>query len=57
MNVAGKGKIAVKAANPVFPFITFMAKPKGLTPTFFMFWNNVMGPTFEIICPWFSIDR
>jgi hypothetical protein len=23
---------------------------------FFHFWDYVMGPTFAIVCPWFTVD-
>ena len=60
MEVSGKGKVLVKAANPLaepgIPLYYLHRKTAMYNDIFFHFWDNVMAPAFNYICPWFTVN-
>ncbi len=58
--VLDKGSTVVKAANPLAalsePLYYIHSKTKIYNELFFMIWQNVMSPTFALMCPWFKVD-
>ena len=60
MEVSGKGKVLVKAANPLaepgIPLYYVHRKTAMYNDIFFHFWDNVMAPAFNYICPWFTVN-
>ena len=60
LEVAGKGKIAVKAANPLAaegaPLYYIHGRTDMYNDIFVMLWDKVIGPSFETVCPWMTID-
>ena len=59
-----EGKELVKAADPLakpgIPLYYFHSKTKLYNDIFFhfwpKFWDKVMGPTFRIVSPWFTVN-
>ena len=60
MEVSGKGKVLVKAANPLaepgIPLYYVHRKTAMYNDIFFHFWDTVMAPAFNYICPWFTVN-
>ena len=53
-------KIVVKAADPFappgVPLYYFHGRPNFYNDVFFDCWDNFFAPTFNIVCPWFTVD-
>ncbi len=60
MEVENKGKIVVKAANPLSaldePLYYTHSKTKMYNEIVFLIWDNVMSPNFALMCPWFIVE-
>ncbi len=50
----------MKAANPIAalgePLNYTHSKTNMYNELFCMIWENVMSPTFALMCPWFKVD-
>ncbi len=55
-----KGNTVLKAFNPLAalgkPLYYTHSKAQMYNKLFSMNWENVMSPTFALMCPWFKVD-